>query len=314
MDMTIMAWREIRVLLVGLAVGASVLGCRGAVKRMAIDTMSDIIATGRPVYEREPDLALATQSLAANLKLIEALLESAPRHPVLLMQATQGFAAYAYGVAEGQLAAAQHRVAADVDFLTRRTQALYYRGMQYGLRLLSRGQADWQQATSLEVAVLDDRLRQLAPEAVPALFWTAFCWGGVLNMTRNALDALTALPRFEAMLKRLVELDERYFYGGPHLLLAVYYASRTPMLGGQPDQARFHFERATTLSRGALLIVPLLEARYYAVQIQDRSHFVALLQHIVQASETLLPEQAFLNTLAKQRAARLLERVDDLFV
>jgi hypothetical protein len=39
-----------------------------------------------------------------------------------------------------------------------------------------------------------------------------------------------------------------------------------------------------------------------------------LLQHIVQASETLLPEQAFLNTLAKQRAALLLERVDDLFV
>jgi hypothetical protein len=86
------------------------------------------------------------------------------------------------------------------------------------------------------------------------------------------------------------------------------------MLGGQPAQARFHFERATTLSRGALLIVPLLEARYYAVQIQDRSHFVALLQHIVQAPEMLLPEQAFLNTLAKQRAALLLERVNDLFV
>jgi hypothetical protein len=28
----------------------------------------------------------------------------------------------------------------------------------------------------------------------------------------------------------------------------------------------------------------------------------------------LLPEQAFLNTLAKQRAALLLERVNDLFV
>jgi len=57
-----------------------------------------------------------------------------------------------------------------------------------------------------------------------------------------------------------------------------------------------------------------LEAQYYAVQIQDRSHFVALLQHILQASETPLPEQACLNDLAKQRAALLLERVNDLFV
>jgi hypothetical protein len=44
---------------------------------------------------------------------------------------------------------------------------------------------------------------------------------------------------------------------------------------------------------------------------QAKFHFVALLQHILQASETLLPEQIFLNNLAKQRSALLLERVND---
>lgn len=133
-------------------------------------------------------------------------------------------------------------------------------------------------------------------------------------MTRDALETLTAMPRFEALLMRLVELDEAYFYGAPHLLLAVHYASRAPTLGGQPAQAKFHFERAAALSQGELLLVPLLEAQYYAVQIQDRVLFVSSLQDVLQAAETLLPEQAFLNALAKQRAALLLARVNDLFL
>ncbi len=308
-----MGWCRVRILVVGCALGIGLLGCGGVTKRVAIHTMSDIIAAGQPAYEREPDVALATQALAGNLKLIEALLESAPRHPELLLQASQGFAAYAYAAAEGELAEAQGRASEDVEVYTRRARRLYQRGLQYGLRLLSHRHADWQRATSLEPAVLDDRLQQLSPETVPALFWTAFCWGGVLNTTRDALETLTALPRFEALLMRLVELDETYFYGAPHLLLAVHYASRAPMLGGNPTQAQFHFERSAALSQGALLLVPLLEAQYYAVQIQDRTHFVASLQHVLQAPEVLLPEQAFLNALAKQRAALLLQRVNDLF-
>ncbi len=312
--MNMMGWRSVRGLVVGCAVGIGLFGCGKLVQRLAIDTMSDMMAAGQPVYEREPDLDLAAQALAANLKLVEALLESAPEHPVLLLQAAQGFAAYAYAVAEKPLAEARRHTSSDVDAHTRRTRALYHRGLQYGLRLLSHKRTDWQQATSLDLTILEDRLQELSPQAVPALFWTAFCWGGVLNMARDALDTLTALPRFEALLTRLVELDETYFYGGPHLLLAVHYASRAPMLGGKPAQAKFHFERAAALSQGELLLVPLLEAEYYAVQNQDRAHFVKSLQHVLQASETLLPEQAFLNALAKQRAALLLERANDLFL
>ncbi len=259
-------------------------------------------------------MELATQALAANLKLIEALLESDPRHPVLLLQATPGFAAYAYAVAEGQLAEARRGGIGDIEALTRRARALYHRGLQYGLRLLSRGQVDWQQIAILDMAALEQGLQQLSSDAAPSLFWTAFCWGGVLNMTRDALETLTAIPRFEALLMRLVELDEAYFYGAPHLLLAVHYASRAPTLGGQPAQAKSHFERAAALSQGELLLVPLLEAQYYAVQIQDRALFVSSLQDVLQAAETLLPEQAFLNALAKQRAALLLARVNDLFL
>ena len=303
-----------RAWIVGGVVVVSLFGCSQVVQRLTIYSMGDMMAAGQRVYERETDLELATQSLGANLKTLELMLELAPRDASLLFHAAQGFGAYAYAVPEGHLAEPQRYTAAEIEAHTRRAQALYRRGLQYGLRLMSREQADWLQASDLDMAVFQERLQQLSPKAAPALYWMAFCWGGALNMARDAIETLSALPRYEALLTRLVELDETYFYGAPHLLLAVYHASRAPMLGGQPATSKFHFERAAALSRGKMLIVPLLEAQYYAVQIQDRAYFIALLEHVLQASETLFPEQAFLNALAKQRAALLLARVNDLFV
>jgi hypothetical protein len=62
-----------------------------------------------------------------------------------------------------------------------------------------------------------------------------------------------------------------------------------------------------------LLLVPLLEAQYYAVQVQDRALFTERLQQVLEAPETLFPEQGLLNAVARHRAAILLRRIDELF-
>ena len=81
-----------------------------------------------------------------------------------------------------------------------------------------------------------------------------------------------------------------------------------------PAQAQHHFMRAHTLSQGRLLLVPLLEAQYYAVQGQDRALFAQRLQYVLDAPETLAPEHGLLNAVAKYRAALLLRRIDELFL
>ena len=68
------------------------------------------------------------------------------------------------------------------------------------------------------------------------------------------------------------------------------------------------------MSHGRLLLVPLLEAQYYAVQVQDRALFAQRLQYVLDAPETLAPGAwALLNAAAKHRAALLLRRIDDTF-
>jgi hypothetical protein len=263
---------------------------------------------------RESDLILAEPSLATMVTLLEGLLENDPANPTLLLQATQGFASYTYAFVEAQIEAARGRDPQQEVLHTQRARRLYGRGLEYGLRRLSQYEPAWRQATSLALDSLTPLLNQLDAAAVPALFWTTFCWGGLLNFERSTLEAVAVLPRLQALLTRLLELDDSYFYGAPHLLQAVQYASRSVMLGGNPRQALEHFARARDISQGRLLLVPLLEAQYYTVQIQDRARFIQLLQQILDAPETLFPEQAFLNAVAKQRAALLLRRVDELFV
>jgi hypothetical protein len=276
--------------------------------------MGHIAETGTPAYLQEADLGLAEPALAASVKLTEALLETTPDDKRLLLQAVQGMASYTYAFVEARLEEARSHGPDQVRVHAQRAQRLYQRGLQYGLRLLSQYDPALLHAPGLPLATLTLHLRQLDREAVPALLWTSFCWGGFLNLARTALETATALPLFQAMLTRLLELDATYFYGLPHILQAVHDASFSAALGGNLSQAKEHFAQAYALSQGRLLLVPLLEAQYYAVQVQDRVLFVQRLQQVREAPEALFPEQALLNVVAKQRAALLLRRVDELFL
>lgn len=289
-------------------------GCGALGQQSAVRLMGHVAEAGMPAYLRESDLSLAETALAASVKLTEALLETAPHDRRLLLQAVQGIAGYTYAFVEVRLDEARGRDPDQVRLHTQRAQRLYQRGLQYGLRLLSQYHPALLQAPTLSLETLTTHLRQLDREAVPALFWSSFCWGGVLNLERTALETATALPLFQALLTRLLALDETYFYGLPHLLQAVRYASFAAALGGDPTRAQHHFGQAHTLSQGRLLLVPLLEAQAYAVQVQDRSLFAQRLHAILAAPETLLPEQALLNAVAKHRATVLLRRIDELFI
>jgi TRAP transporter T-component len=289
-------------------------GCGVLGQRSAVHLMGRVAEIGMPAYLRETDVELAEPALATSVKLTEALLETAPDDPRLLLQVVQGLAGYTYAFVEGRIEAARGRDPEQVKIHTQRAQRLYQRGLQYGLRLLSQYAPPLLQATALPLEALQAQLSHLQREAVPALFWTSFCWGGLLNLERTALETGTALPLFQAMLTQLLTLDETYVDGLPHLMQAVRYASFSAVLGGDPAKALYHFMRAQTLSQGRLLLVPLLEAQYYAVQVQDRPLFAQRLQDVLGAPETFAPQHGLLNAVAKQRAALLLRRINELFL
>jgi hypothetical protein len=121
------------------------------------------------------------------------------------------------------------------------------------------------------------------------------------------------MAMLEATMQRTLELDDSFYHGSPHLLMAVYLAARPDIIGGNIDKAKEHFDKAFSLGADKLLSAKVLFARYYAVRLGDRVLFAKTLQEVTDAPVDGVPELTLANTLAKQKAREMLEKVDDYF-
>jgi len=121
------------------------------------------------------------------------------------------------------------------------------------------------------------------------------------------------LPKVEAMLQRVIELDETYYYGTAHAMLGSFYAAQPKNMGGNPEKANEHFQKAFDISGSKLLAAQFMYAKFYAVQIQDKALFVQTLNEIIATPVNSFPEKNLANEVVKRKAKDLLEKADTLF-
>lgn len=259
---------------------------------------SPLIDHGVVAMNRETDLELARASIPANLKMIEALLLADPGNAAYRVQAAMGFYGYALGFVEAD----------DRD----RAALLYQRARNHGLAALERAGVT-QAMLDGDAAALTQTLAKLDARAVPALFWTASPWGKWIELQLDDPARLAELPRVEALMQRVLALDETYYHGGAHVFFGVYYGGRAPMFGGDFARAARHFDRAAALSHNRLLWVEVYRARYLLRQMGDRAAFHATLNRVLVAPDSVDPDLNLANALARKQAAALLAQEEDLF-
>lgn len=288
-------------------------GC--SLQKLTVDQTADVMWDGRVALESEPDPELARDAFPASLKTIETFLVSSPDNDKLLRLLAKGYFSYAFAFVEADFERAQVELAPEVEIERAKRSAVhsYIKARDYGFRLLDDEQFE-QAARGLKTARVKELLEDMDEDDVPGLFWTAYGWGSAANLDQQNSDLVGALPIIEAMMQRVLELDERFFYSGPHLFFGVYYASRPPMFGGDPDRAKKHFEAAMRQNGHKNLLIPFLYARFYAVQTQDRPLFERLL-NVVETTDVKEYDKLRLNNaVARQRAAFWADQVDDLFL
>jgi hypothetical protein len=301
--------------IVGCAVAALVLiiiGC--SMTKMTANQTVAILVESMPAYDRETNLEFAEQSITGNLKMIEGLLEVTPDNPDLLTLASSSFSRYAFGFIEEKIDLADSRY--DLDDVDRRVaQAadFYGRAKSYGLRLIELSHKNFSEVLELDLDALAAEMANFDEKDVPGLFWTAYAWGSLINLKQDEPEHLINLPKVDLMMRRVLELDESFFFGGPHFFYGVYYGGRPETLGGDPEKAKVHFKRAIQITDGKYLMSRFLLAKYYAVAVQDRALFERTLTEIAGAPPDIFPEQGLANELAKRNSRRWLERVDELF-
>ena len=156
-------------------------------------------------------------------------------------------------------------------------------------------------------------LAAAGPDDVPNLFWAAFGWAGWINLSKDSPQALTEIPTVVAVMHRVMRLSPGYHFAGPQLFFGAYYASRPAILGGNIKKAKKYFERAVKMTSGKYLMAYVLEARYLAVDSQDKAFFQNLLRRVQDLPAGGLPGALLTDQVAKQKAAALLERTNDYF-
>jgi len=279
-----------------LFLGLLFVGCSPS--RIAVEASLSLVESQVVAMQEERDPELAKQAIPSNLKMLEGLLKHDPDNARILVNLAEGFCGYAFSFLE--------------DTEPERASSLYARGRDYAARAITimTGREKWK---DLSLDEWSRALNEVQASHQSALFWMGQCWGSWLTQNLDSVEAFSDIPRLEKLMNKVHDLNPSFHYAGPHLFLGAFYGGRSKLLGGKPEKSLYHFEKALKLTKNKYLLARLIFAKTYAVQNQNRELFEMQLQAILQAPDNLFPEQRLANQVARKKATKLLERIDELF-
>lgn len=302
-------------IILAMVLGLGCVSCSS--RKLMVREFVRMVDNGSPAIEQEDDLLLLAQAMPPNIKLMETLLVNDPNNPDLLLILSKLYGGYAFAILESELEAHKYNrpsvtgVCIPPDQLDDAVARYFKAGAEYALRSLECRYPDAdRQLKRLKSAQVF--MASLDKKDVPALFWYAFNLGGFIQHRLDSVEAMAKAHLVEKAAKRAVDLDPAYYYGNSHLALLVYYASRSPMMGGNPDKARKHFQRHIEMDVGANALREVYWARYVLVQRQEKKAFIKRLSAVVKAYEKDEPS-TLLDRVAAVRAKIYLESADHFF-
>ena len=289
-------------------------------RKMAVHEMAGMVDTGMTALEQDDDLEMLEQALPANIKLLEIFLASSPEDTHLLTLLARSYGSYNFMLLEPKFEDAQFRaLSSDADeapetealHLKQKVSRYYQKGSAYALKALEIRHPGCRTALK-KVDTIEPFMQRIGNKDVPAIFWYGFNLAAWINLNRDSVHAIAQAHIAEKCMRRVVELQPDYFNGSAHLVLMAYYASRSPMMGGNLNAARVHYDALKQMAGDDFLMADLFYARYYLQQIQDRPACEALLETIDNASNQKSNYPLF-NKVAGDRALIYLAALDELF-
>jgi hypothetical protein len=263
--------------------------------QMVADGASSLLKEVASAVNRQSDVVLVRQGVPSYLMLSDGLIQKYPENPDLLLAGAQACGAYASLLEEKD-----------------RAVALYAKSRQYALRALAlQPELKGFQGASLDE--FQEKLKGTGKKDVPLLFGAGAAWAGWIANTTDSVEAMADLPWVEALMGRVLQLDPDYYYGGAHLFEAILLSSRPEQFGGNLKKAQEHFLEARRIGQGKFLMTEVYYAQYYARQRLDRDLFAGTLKKVLESPPDLEPDLTLVNTLARQKAEKLLEQIDEFF-
>ena len=242
------------------------------------------------------DIELVGAGLPTYLLTIDGLIENWPQSVSLLQSGAALYSAYAGLYVEQE----------------ERMQALSTRALNYALRAACADSKRLCTLRAMPMAEFDAALARAGKRRLPVLYTLGTTWAGYIQAHSSDWNAIGELGRVEAVMARVVALNEQHEHGQAHMYLGVLNSLLPPALGGKTEQARDHFERAIELSAGRNLMAKTLYAERYARLVFDQALHDRLLREVL-AADPVEHGLTLQNRVAQRDARTLLAGSADYF-
>ena len=282
-------------------------GC--SVKKYAINQLGNALAASGSTFAADEDPELIRAAVPFSLKLIESLLAESPRHEGLLLAAARGFTEYGYAFVQQDADELDDTDKAAASVMRLRASKLYLRAKNYGLRGLEVKHPGFAERLK---AKPKEAVKELKKSEAPMIYWTAISWGAALAASHDFM-MLPEVPRFEALIDRIIELDEAFDEGTVHTFLITYEMVRLNPKPNRMELAKEHFDRAMTLGGGHQAGPLVAYAENVLVAQKNKTEFQNMLRQALRVDINKSPENRELNLAEQRRARWLLSRTEKLF-
>ncbi len=267
-----------------------------ACSRMVSNAASDLADDLAQAIANNDDPDTVKAGGPAYLLMLDGMVHRDPENEALLIRAAALYSAYGEAFVDDPA----------------RARRLSQRALGYATRALCARNPDDCHLRQAEFDAFEARIQRVGRREVPLFYTWGAAWAGWIQARGDDLDAVAELSRVEAVMQRIAIVDEGYQQGSVHLYLGAFAILVPPALGGKPEVARQHFERAIALSDGKNLMAKVVYARRYARMVYDRPLHDRLLREVL-AADPNVPEMVLGNILAQEQARELLASADDYF-
>jgi predicted anti-sigma-YlaC factor YlaD len=286
--------------------------CNGcSIKTIAMNHLGDALAQGGTTFSSDNDAEMIKAATPFSLKLMESVLTESPKHAGLLLALSSGFTQYTFAFVVQEADEIEENDLARAMESRARALRLYLRAKGYGLRALEARHPGIGERLNGEP---EKAVQCLGKKDVPYAYWTAVSWAGAISMAKDNADLIADLPKVEALIDRVLVLDEAFDSGAIHSFLITYEMNRLSGTGDPEERARKHFARAVELSECQQAGPYVALAESVALPKQDKAEFRHSLEEALSINSDARPEWRLANVVMQRKARWLLSKTDGLFV
>lgn len=244
----------------------------------------------------QDDPETARAAIPSYMVLIDSMIEGNPDDASMLSAAATLYASYGAVFADDEARAKR---------LTRKAR-------EYALKAMCQ---EYDDACGWRAKNYDDFVASLggvSDKHADLLYTYGFATLAYLRAHSDDWNSLAELPQIEALFNYYLAIAGDDVTPATHTYIGILLTLRPPALGGKPDEARDHFERAIELSGGRDLTAKVEYARSYAKLLYERELHDRLLNEVI-AADPYEDGLTLGNVLAKDDALVLLAEADDYF-